>query len=490
MVDPADGVDAIDDATLRAVHRLEVAAEWIERAFGALLDAHHAAGHGQEMLLEAADAARRGGPRRAGRAGALATPACRDAADGRWTYQVVDEFRGHLLDPARRVEERVRDELAGGVRHRYEARMKRDTPGATSTTEVRLPGGLAPAAGKGAPAAMRSFARARSRGRARGSGRPPARPSRPYQAVKPSAPASTRTSSQPSPHARCFSVRRPIVDQNPGTASQRASSPAIDAARHLALGEGLAPVLHAQAPAGGGVVGQGDVARAAHAVGRRAHRGVDGHRAVLHRAGPRPRPAPPADARRCRGPRGRTAPRRRPRGPRAARRPRPGSPTRRRRSGRRRRPPPATPGSAAPTSLAQPLRLGRGLGRDHRHPGAAHRQRRGRLAAHEARADHRDAHPGPDGGADRGRVARACGSRGRRGGRRRRAAAAPAPSRCRARTRRTPASAPSSRSTSRSPGRSAATGVAVRSSTSCRRNQASSSIGSSSAGSARAGTPW
>ena len=33
VVDPAEGVDAIGDATLRAVHRLEVAAEWIERAF-------------------------------------------------------------------------------------------------------------------------------------------------------------------------------------------------------------------------------------------------------------------------------------------------------------------------------------------------------------------------------------------------------------------------------------------------------------------------
>ena len=80
VVDPAEGVDAIGDATLRAVHRLEVAAEWIERAFG-----------------------------------------------------------GNLLDPVRRVEERVRAGLTGGVRHRYEARMKRDTPGATSTTEVRLP---------------------------------------------------------------------------------------------------------------------------------------------------------------------------------------------------------------------------------------------------------------------------------------------------------------------------------------------------------------
>ena len=138
VVDPADGVDAIDDATLRAVHRLEVAAEWIERAFGALLDAHHAAGHAQEMLLVAADLLDEAGH---GELAALvrSDAACKDAADGRWTYQVVDEFRSHLLDPVRRVDQRVRDELTGGVRHRYEARMKRDTPGATPTTEVRLP---------------------------------------------------------------------------------------------------------------------------------------------------------------------------------------------------------------------------------------------------------------------------------------------------------------------------------------------------------------
>ena len=136
--DPAEGVDAIDDATLEAVHRLEVAVEWVERSFGALLDAHHAAGHAQAMLMEAADLLQDAGH------DALADlvrsdAACRDAAHGRWTYQVVDEFRTHLLEPARRVDARVREELTGGVRHRYEARMKRDTLGASATTQVHLP---------------------------------------------------------------------------------------------------------------------------------------------------------------------------------------------------------------------------------------------------------------------------------------------------------------------------------------------------------------
>jgi hypothetical protein len=137
-VDPAAGVDAIDAATLEAVHRLEVAVEWIERSFGALLDAHHHAGHGQEMLLAAADLLDEAGHAELADL-VRSDAACKDAAHGRWTYQVVDEFRSHLLEPARRVDERVRQELTGGLRHRYEARLKRDTPGASSTTEVHLP---------------------------------------------------------------------------------------------------------------------------------------------------------------------------------------------------------------------------------------------------------------------------------------------------------------------------------------------------------------
>lgn len=62
-----------------------------------------------------------------------------DAAAGRWTYQVVDEFRAHLLDPARGFEEEVRGRLAGGVRHRYEAAQKRRDSRSGARTEVVLP---------------------------------------------------------------------------------------------------------------------------------------------------------------------------------------------------------------------------------------------------------------------------------------------------------------------------------------------------------------
>ncbi len=138
MVDPAEAARGADEAVLDAVHRVEVAVEWIERAFGALLDAHHEVGHAQGLMLEAADALRRAGRHDlADRAERDVAP--RDAAAGRWTYQVVDEFRAHLLEPARAFDEDVRSALAGGVRHRLEARQKSRTPG-TSPTTVELPG--------------------------------------------------------------------------------------------------------------------------------------------------------------------------------------------------------------------------------------------------------------------------------------------------------------------------------------------------------------
>ncbi|HSJ73239.1 MAG TPA: hypothetical protein VK904_02900 [Miltoncostaeaceae bacterium] len=136
-VDPAASWDA-DNLPLRAAHQVEVAVEWFERAFGALLDAHHEVGHGQEMLVEAADALDRAGhPELARRA--RSEVAARNAAAGRWTYQVLDEFRAHLLEPVRAFEEEVRGRLTGGVRHRAEALSKREVAGPDARTTVELP---------------------------------------------------------------------------------------------------------------------------------------------------------------------------------------------------------------------------------------------------------------------------------------------------------------------------------------------------------------
>lgn len=123
---------------LRAVHQVELAVEWVERAWGALLDAHHRAGHAQGELLEAARMLDEAGlgelAERTRHVSAL------DFAHGRWTYQIVDEFRTHLLEPARELDEVARATVTGGVRHCFEAAAKRRDGLAGSPTSVTLPG--------------------------------------------------------------------------------------------------------------------------------------------------------------------------------------------------------------------------------------------------------------------------------------------------------------------------------------------------------------
>jgi hypothetical protein len=134
QVDPAEGVRDIDPATLEACHQVEVAVEWIERSFGSVLDAHHEVGRGLEMLLEAADALEAAGQREL--AERARREAARDAVGGRWTYQIVDEFRSHLLEPLQGFGQDVRDRLSGGLRNRREALLKAGMEDASDSTAV------------------------------------------------------------------------------------------------------------------------------------------------------------------------------------------------------------------------------------------------------------------------------------------------------------------------------------------------------------------
>ncbi|MFE2378814.1 hypothetical protein [Streptomyces sp. NPDC059398] len=55
----------------------------------------------------------------------------RNVLPGRWTFQIVEEYDDGYYRTFQRLEEKVRDRLAGGRRHLYEAEMKEDrrTPG-------------------------------------------------------------------------------------------------------------------------------------------------------------------------------------------------------------------------------------------------------------------------------------------------------------------------------------------------------------------------
>ena len=48
----------------------------------------------------------------------------RNVLEGRWTFQIVEEFDDGYYDAVRQAEQRVLDELLEGRRHVFEAEMK------------------------------------------------------------------------------------------------------------------------------------------------------------------------------------------------------------------------------------------------------------------------------------------------------------------------------------------------------------------------------
>ena len=118
---------AATDEVVAAVGQVTEALEWVERARGHLYDVHQMLGHADLLFGEAADA--------------LAEAGCVDEAallrrevvgrnvlDGRWTFQVVDEFDDGYYQPVRVAERQVRDALVAGRRHVHEAELKDSRP--------------------------------------------------------------------------------------------------------------------------------------------------------------------------------------------------------------------------------------------------------------------------------------------------------------------------------------------------------------------------
>jgi hypothetical protein len=113
----------LDDRTVEALGRLSEALETIERVRGHVYAVHQLTGHADLMLDDVVD-----GLRAAGHVDAAAQVETelvgRDVLPGRWTYQIVEEYDDGYYAAFRAVERRLRDELAGGRRHIYEAEMR------------------------------------------------------------------------------------------------------------------------------------------------------------------------------------------------------------------------------------------------------------------------------------------------------------------------------------------------------------------------------
>ncbi len=122
--------DGMTDDTVAALGRLSEALEWIERARGRLYDFHQMSGHADLLVGEAVEAMRDAGHDDA--ADLLERELVgRNVIEGRWTFQVVEEYDDTYWSVARDLEARVRRDLGDPPRHIHEAEMKADriTPG-------------------------------------------------------------------------------------------------------------------------------------------------------------------------------------------------------------------------------------------------------------------------------------------------------------------------------------------------------------------------
>ena len=117
--------DGVDDATVEALGKLSEALEVVEDARGHLYAFHRLTGTGDLALGDAVDLFREAGH------GAIADRLQdeligRNVIQGRWTFQVVEEYDDDYYATFKRLEAAARDDLVGGRRHLYEAEMKED----------------------------------------------------------------------------------------------------------------------------------------------------------------------------------------------------------------------------------------------------------------------------------------------------------------------------------------------------------------------------
>ena len=113
----------LDDATVEALGKLSEALETVDQARGFLYAFHQLTGKADRQLQEAVELFEKAG------VADLAADLDRDLVGrnviaDRWTFQIVEDFDANYWGSFRAFDERARNELAGGDRHVYEARMK------------------------------------------------------------------------------------------------------------------------------------------------------------------------------------------------------------------------------------------------------------------------------------------------------------------------------------------------------------------------------
>jgi hypothetical protein len=113
----------VSDADVEAAGRMTEALERLERARGHLYAFHQLLGETDLLLDEVLDALARGGRDEIIKS-LQSELVGRNVLEGRWTFQIVEEFDDTYYSCFREHERRVRDALTAGRRHVAEAEMK------------------------------------------------------------------------------------------------------------------------------------------------------------------------------------------------------------------------------------------------------------------------------------------------------------------------------------------------------------------------------
>ncbi|AZZ57020.1 hypothetical protein [Rathayibacter iranicus] len=117
--------EGLDDATVAALGKLSEALETVEHARGLLYGFHRLTGAADLALGEAVEAFRAAGHHEI--AERLDSELVgRNVIEGRWTFQIVEDYDDSYYSSFRENERAARETLAGGRRHLLESEMKED----------------------------------------------------------------------------------------------------------------------------------------------------------------------------------------------------------------------------------------------------------------------------------------------------------------------------------------------------------------------------
>jgi hypothetical protein len=112
-----------DDVTVEALGKLSEALETIERARGRLYDFHQFTGMADFALDDAVALFERAGHNEAAQR-IRDDLIGKDVLNGRWTFQIIEEYNDGYYRAFTDVERDLRNDLGAGVRHHYEAALK------------------------------------------------------------------------------------------------------------------------------------------------------------------------------------------------------------------------------------------------------------------------------------------------------------------------------------------------------------------------------